>query len=363
MILAGLVGGDACAADSVFDPAKLRPGRWAEVPNTDISKVVPKEGATPWGTIGPRAIIAAWGTASFDAEAIEIHINHQGGHGDYGGNEDYRLRLFGGQGWIRWSDPSKLDPAPPYYTPIGTPRPRSAHGWGGAVWVPTIKASFNASRSLYPSGDGVEAWLTYPETGTYEKVALPTPQPYYNAESLHAVWDKERKLVLNFRYNTEQFDPETRKITTLPPHLGDDQNFWAGAAAYDPDTQQAVFLSGNVLVLVDCRNPGRMSRKAFSVEKLAGDKPSAGLLGHSGIDYVPRLRKFAFWGGGGTVYLLDHNAPTPSFAALTDSDGAQPPKSNTSGSVYGRWKYVPKYDLFWALDWYPGNVFVWKVPN
>jgi len=362
--LTGLFGGigHAESGGRSFDPAKLRPGHWAELPNTDISKVVPKE--TPsfkaWGVIGPRAIITAWSTASFDAEAMEIHINHQGGHSDYGGNEDYRLKLFDGEGWIRWSDPSQLDTTPPYYTPIGTPRPRSTHGWGGAVWVPPLKAAFNGGRALFPSGDGQQLWLTYPDTGTYEKLALPTPQPYYNPDSLHAVWDPNRKLVLNFRFNTEKFDPATKQVTILPGHIGNTQSFWAGAASYDPDTQTGAFFSGSTLVLVDCRDLSRMNRRAFPT--LAG-LPEGVNAAHFGIDYLPRAKKFVLWAGGRATYLLDHKPATPTLTVLPNLDGPEPPKSTTAGSVYGRWKYVPKYDLFWGLDWYPGNVFVWKVPK
>lgn len=58
------------------------------------------------GVVGPKAILGAWNSATYDRENNVMYF-HGGGHADYGGNEVYSFEIETGK-WERLTDPSPL---------------------------------------------------------------------------------------------------------------------------------------------------------------------------------------------------------------------------------------------------------------
>lgn len=174
-----------------------------------------------------------------------------------------------------------------------------------------------------------------------------------------------------YRYEIDDVGmPSTDKLTQVG-------TYWYGsggqtACSYDPNTK--VFArtntDANPFAYWDLTAPGSSNR-----DKLVENDPSiaafsAWLSGNSkhvyncGLDIDPLAQQFAVWCGGGSVWMLD--SPSGSGTAgwtITQlpPQGSQFPPDDTGTGVLGKWKYVPGYDVFVALEGPTmGNVWVYK---
>ncbi len=154
--------------------------------------------------------------------------------------------------------------------------------------------------------------------------------------------------------------------------------YWHGpgnqtACAYDPFMKVFVRTgaSGKPFFYWDLTTPGTGNRDlmvantgsiaTFDAWLIANNKK----IGNCGLDFDPRARQFAVWCGGGSVWMLNSPAGNNGTANWTmtekRSTSAAIPSQATGSGVLGKWKYIPGYDVFVALeDHTQGNVWVYK---
>lgn len=336
-VTAGLVTPMRGAPIPPPNPIPIPPGGagWSEVPNSDISKVA-----------GSFAIIP-WVTMSFDPAKMELHSNHPGGHGDGSCNADYRYKLNDPRGWVKWSICSPLDAN---YQPTDAIRPRSAHGWGGHVYVPTLGCVFFNDSALYPYGyeGGQQAGLACPDSLSWQMLT-----PLVNNGDPHVMYDKARDLVFNFKTKVEQFDPKTKVLSFLPAG-GADNILSYGSGTYCGTTALYMGAYEGAMVITDMRDLTKLDRKAVFFKNV----PSApsGIVG-AGVQCAKG--KFLFWIGGRELYTLDQ--ATMTFSTIANAAGPAPPTQTPApaGGILGRFQCTD--DQCFGINWYPGNVWTVKL--
>lgn len=127
---------------------------WATLANTQLSTVA---------LINPNSfqVIRAWGGGCYDSLRSCMYLNG-GGHGDYSGNEIYRVN-FTGTPSVQRLTPNTNPSSCSTYTCDGGLTPNAVHSYRGIVYLPNIDRMFRFAGA--PSGTGFGeggAWLWNP---------------------------------------------------------------------------------------------------------------------------------------------------------------------------------------------------------
>jgi hypothetical protein len=127
-----------------------------------------RTGGVTGANTGCAGTVKAWtgGVARTLGGSEELFLLNGGGHGDYGGNESYRLTLYGTPAFTRRGDPTTLISS--YYTnstrSYSDGKPSSRHTYDQTTYVPWLDKFFLFNGSAY-GGNGTsyrDGWFYDP---------------------------------------------------------------------------------------------------------------------------------------------------------------------------------------------------------
>jgi hypothetical protein len=341
------------AATTLKQLLDLRPGEWRELPNTRMVAVFPGPDKTTWGIVGPRGVVDAWGGAAYDTKRNAFVFNG-GGHADYGGNEVYAFLLEE----LRWerlteASPIKKLESGQYVTTDDTPI--SAHTYDGLEYLPNIDRVFRNGGSEWRSGSNIDrsAWLFDMEKRRWERKSAGGGGFPVSA------YDPSRKTVyvVGASY-VDEYDP-AKDVWTR--RVAGQADFQANVGALDPENRRLVtdsFRPGVIVYQIGA--DGLLAQRSFQATQGATEWSKKMLA----LEYDPVRKVLVGWAGDRETAYLDgktlewrRHANTASAAAPVNSRERD---YSASGFIYGRWRYVPKYDVFIGYNNPRGNVWVWK---
>jgi hypothetical protein len=94
---------------------------------------------------------------------------------------------------------------------------------------------------------------------------------------------------------------------------------------------------------------------------MTGDTDILFTVGPPGLDWHMKRGKLYAWHGGVDVYEID--VMQERINRITVNPGnTVTPSPGTPNGVYGRWRYVEKYDVFMGVNSVSEPVFFFKVP-
>jgi hypothetical protein len=220
-------------------------------------------------------ICDAWTGGFTDQVRKEYGLCANGGHGDYGGNETYVVKMnVASPAWVRLNNPSNPvggTDARHSMGNFGDGTMRPVHGWHrctfgeGKVWYAGADGMFETGYQSSACWSFNRATLTWQHQG----IAIPAPFGAFsnlNTEAGAACYDPvSRKVWSTATGQTEpgasvgggvgvwSIDCQTNAITTYPINFGSGNPRWAAAGlgfAFFGDT------SNNRIGVIDTANPG-----------------------------------------------------------------------------------------------------------
>ncbi len=345
-----------CQASGAFPDICTR--CWYEVPNSKLSEVL--QTPTPPGSGGPDGRMG-WNGGAFDSRRSRLILAGAGGSGDYSGNEVYAFDLDSLK-WLRIKDGAseydERDEESPYYFNGGEDpdlqQPRPGYTYDQIEYDSTTDKivifglPFTATNST--------TWPTLLQlnlsTFTWDSPGDVT-SPRDGVSARHPETGK-----LWFFGNAgawlSEYDPGTE---TLTDH-GDE---WT-SDGIDPDQTAAIMPSTNHMISIgtghayswDLSEEGEIPNPELETtdcEALLGvDAP--------GFQWDPVLRKMVGWAGGTHVVTMD-STYTCHDIAPSDSNTVTPNAPQEMGT-YGRWRYVPKYNVFVVVNSTDSSVFLYR---
>ncbi len=327
----------------------LAPGRWFEIEGSPMADVFPARHPA-WGTMGPRAVMSAWNGGALDSKRLRLVVTG-GGHSDYGGNEIYAFDLATFE-WRRLTAPSRYDSN----FDIPGEAPIARHTYDGLEYLPDLDSLFMFGAALYPHGNKSDpvAWLFDFAKGRWRRGArAPSngyPQTAYDAETGRILFHHHRRLM--------SYDPLRDRWKVLSP---DEPWIEVGVAEIDWSTRRFVLLNPKGIFFYD------LDRLIISrqVKAETGGDTEIERLTTPGLAYDPLRRRLVAWAGGRAVWSLD----TRSFrwTRHDNREGPAPSPRDARGrpktrGVFGRWRYVPGYDVFVGVNGTGDNVWLYKMP-
>ena len=354
MLLGGWLTCEA-AEDKSFEALlrEIKPGEWRQIPDSRMDAVFPRPESTTWGVMGPQAVVIAWGGAAYDTQRNAFVFNG-GGHTDYGGNEVYAFFLESRR-WERVTQPSrmrKLDGGQ-YRTTDGTPV--SAHTYDGLEYLPNVDRIFRNGGAEWQDGHNHDtaAWLFDLGRRSWERKSSG------GGGYVASAYDPVRGTVYVVSNTAvHEYDP---KRDTWSRRVAGQPDFQLRVAALDPLNRVLVTDSYRPGVIVYKVEPaGTVGVRSFEATQGATEWGKKMLA----LEYDPLRKVLVAWAGGRETAYLDAKSMT--WRRFANSQSADAPVKArdadypASGAIYGRWRYVPKYDLFIGYNNPRRNVWVWK---
>jgi len=338
------------ASPSLRELLDLRPGQWRELPNTKMNSVFPSPNQTTWAVVGPAAVILAWGGGAYDSKR-NAFVFTGGGHGDYGGNEVYAFFLEQLK-WVRLTEPSRTTPFPNgvYLTSDNTPI--SAHTYGSLLYLANVDRIFRTSPAT-PAPHAGTAWLFDIDSRRWTRgpegtVGIPV-----------GAYDPVRGVAYLVTNTTvDEYNPLTnkwvRRVSGEADALPNVGGLDSGARRLITDS----YRPGVIVYEID--ENGAVSHRNFLRTQGATDWDKKMLA----LEYDPVRKVMVAWAGDRETAYLD--AKSLIWRRLLNRDSATAPVKDpdkdypASGAIYGRWRYVPKYDIFIGYNNPLGNIWIWK---
>lgn len=348
-LLVGLAGWQSANADI----SDLRPGEWRELPGTVMSSVFPRRDQTTWGNVGPAAVVIAWGGAAYDSKR-DIFIFNGGGHADYGGNEVYGFFLRE-LTWRRLTNPSAMRvlPSGQHVTLDGTPV--SAHTYDGLEYLPSVDRIFRNGGAEWRGGGNSDrsAWLFDVEARRWIRGSAGGGGYPVTAYS------PKRGTVYVVRHDAvDEYDPRHDRWI---PRVSQQADFLPGVGALDADQAKLITDSYREgIIIYEIHEDGSLSARTFPTTRGATDWDRKMLA----LEYDPVRKVLVAWAGDRETAYLD--VATLTWRRHANGNSATAPQKasgrdfTASGRIYGRWRYVPNFDLFIGYNNPNGNVWVWK---
>ena len=342
------------ASSKLHELLGLKPGEWRELPDTRMNTVFPKAERTTWGGVGPSGVVIAWGGAAFDTKR-NAFVFTGGGHADYGGNEVYAFFLEELR-WRRLTEPSamkKLDTGQ-YVTLDNTPV--SAHTYDGLEYLPNVDRIFRNGGSEWLTGNNFDrsAWLFDMETRTWER------RSEGGGGFPGTAFDPVRGSVYVVGRNyVDEYNPVRSEWIRRNPREPD---FLQSVTALDPENRKIITDSfrPDSIIAYSIREDGTISSRNFVNPKGATEWNKM----MAALEYDPVRKVLVAWGGGRETAYLDVTTMTWRRFINAKSESAPVRRRDmdyaASGAIYGRWRYVPKYDVFIGYNAPNRNVWVWK---
>lgn len=327
----------------------LQPQSWYEAPNTPMREVCPPNyfgGKDYEFHYFCSGVISAWGGGAFDSLRNRMII-WGGGHNDYYGNELYVFDIDQLK-WERLTDPDlDFEYGQNSVEKHASGNPTSRHTYGGLAYIAHADRFFSHGGALAGDtpGGGDRVWTFDFENLSWEEHGLDNMDTV-SRENEYSVYDPLSRNIYLFnlselwRYNFE-FDQWTQ--------LDNDQITWY-AMGITIDTKRNLLISvGEGYVSVYDLNAQTYQRQLWNTE---GGNEIVNAYA-PGLEYDPVRDRVVGWAGG-DIYALD--VDTRQWTRIAAPGG---PGGTTNG-IYGRFRYIPKYDVFFAVSDVDDNVFFYK---
>ncbi len=365
---------------------------WCEISvskqHPSISSVWPKnlDKKTTMNT-GPASVLIAWNSAAFDKNN-RIFYFFGGGHADYGGNEVYRFELDSGS-WLRLTEPSPLNhlfAQADYKKREGKPwrrlcwttdtrrLPASTHTYDGLIFSHATKTiflynmraangscfedttdSFKNSSAVIGSRTATKGWYEFNPSIDRKINELPplSWRKVFDAQQLsqahiHQGYPASAeldngKIIFGSKHRTAIYNPTNSDPDTLSTfsHQAD----W-GDGTKEYDNQRAIVwsLHQQKLLAFDAKN-GHLSKRLDAK------------LNHGKSIAISNAGDIVSWNGKSKIFSLNPDQPPAEWQVL--DWGIQGPTVGDS-RVYGKWVYLPEFDVFIGLSSHKTGVWVYK---
>jgi hypothetical protein len=348
----------------------LDAGTWFTPPNTKLRALCPAA-----GTEGNcDAVISAWSGGAWDPAHNHMLV-FGGGHVDYSGNELYSFDLAT-LSWSRLTDPSS--PSYKDQDPLPDGQPISRHSYDGLSYLTHVNRFFAFGGSEWGMGGGsFETWTFETETKTWADMKPANPPTSPNCCGHATAYDPRTQLLFLHQTNALfAYDYGTNAWNKL----GDFGNapFWPRYENYGykvgtVDTQrELLWFIGDKLYLawdIDGGAPvtdswvatgGATFTNAPDVNGHTEEVITTGggeviTAGGPGLEYDPVSDALVAWVGGGP-WVLDLKTKT-----WSQQSAAGAPAMPTDHGTYGRWRYVPRVNVFILVNGVDEDVHFFKL--
>ncbi len=349
---------------------------WTQIGNT-LSSIDPEDdiainpnypSSAQWhGTLGVAGMIEAYSGACYDSANDVLWLPLQGGHGDYGGNEPYKISLNSASpAWEMLRNPSgaigneiTLNDGQDATGLYADGRLRSIHSYNKALYIPGVGPVLSITGATYPGGNlGIRspAYIN-PITGELDFLGVEnTFITLVTTSGGGSCYDSLR--------NTIWFIPASGGKVTRYDRTG---NSWTDTGIYKastgycgleylPDYDCIVwFTTGqtNGFAVIDC-STGTIYYPAVSGSYVG----VAGPTGSAQPRYVQSLKMIAFWHNSTDTTVIntlsfssDPRTDTWTISQLPvgGSNAVTPSVRHTQGT-YGRFFYSKNLDGFGLLN-------------
>ena len=346
---------------------------WYEAPNSHMQEVCAPPSFGVNAVMGCRAIILAWGGGAYDANQRKMMI-WGGGHNDYWGNEVYVFDLREGH-WERMTDPTpgnlvseaKTDPLPDGL-------PNSRHTYDGLQYISRKAQMFAHGGAISPGGGGTSVTWIFDMAKRSWHIAAESGGP--GGYALASGYDPASgQVIVRGTKGLWSYDVDTSEWSALAGFGY--APFWpryevSGDKRGAVDTKRQLFWSvgSNDLLVWDIRrkevvtndwatfgageysNRTRLRNYAAQIFESGGGEVFNASA--PGFDFDSKADQFVAWKGG-PPYILD--LPTKEWH-IGSATGA--PSTQASNGTFGRWRYLPEYNVFILVNSVSSNVFFYK---
>lgn len=341
-----------CAFVSAFSQADsilidLPAQSWYAAPNTQMREVCPPYIYDFSNTCS--TVITDWNGGTFDTKRNRMII-WGGGHNSYYQNEIYAFDL----NTMQWELLTKSSPPAAYNsTPcievLSDGAPNSRHTYDGLAYIEHVDRMFVYGGSL-SCGSGDFSTLTWTfdfATKTWNNMKPSGENPEYGYGVITA-YDSASKLVyVHDLHNLYTYDFDKNHYTRVSDTFYNDNE---RVGAIDTKRRLLVIMGLGDLWYYDIGNQDYARRKLATTGETAiinADAP--------GLKYDPVADRLVAWSGG-RVHSL--NLDTKVWTSV-DVAG-KPQNVPESGNMFGRWQFIPKYNVFIAVTDVDDNVHFYK---
>lgn len=378
-LTAGSANGPAAAASAARTPVEQRlidmpADTWLEVPDSRLADVCAAPSFGVGGMMGCAGIVEAWGGGAYSSGQRKMLV-WGGGHNDYWGNEIYAFDLRTGR-WQRLNDPTPGDVVSAAGSdPLPNGRPNSRHTYDGLQFLEHSGRFFAQGGAVSPGGGGTSVtWLFDMRDLVWHNAGAGKDRPggYGLASgydpSTRSVFVRSTKALWRYQADTETWT----QLTGFGGRPNWPRYEVGGNKRGAIDTRRKLFWSvGNNDFLVwdiaqgkivtdewvttgggDYTNERRVRNYTEQIFRSGGgDIYNASA---PGFDYDSKADQFVAWKGG-APYILDLQSKT-----WQTGSAAGAPASQVRNGTYGRWRYLPEYNVFILINGASSNVFFYK---
>jgi hypothetical protein len=344
---------------------------WAEVGANTLADIDPEDNpaynpnhpaSAPWhGSLGQQAMITAWCGGCYDSDGDVLWLIQGGGHGDYGGNEPYKIDLsVDNPAWEMVRAPSTDLSGNGSNGLYGDGRPRSTHTYNKSIYIPGVGPALGALGVTYPNLLGVNNPFVLSAT-TGEVTQVGAINPYEGASSLdaagacydslrHCVWIQgtARNDMTRWNISSDTYD---RFINTGSGRSG------YVSLEYMPDHDCIIMLHSNApygMRVFDCAT-GTMYSPTITGSFPTG--VTVGSMSGAQVRYVQSGQFVAVWNNSTnttaiTIFSAPENPRTGTWVLgeLPVAPGNTiTPTAMTPWGTYGRFFYSQKLDGFGVI--------------
>jgi hypothetical protein len=344
---------------AAVDLINLPANSWLSVPNTRMDAVAPSASQYPGiqGVEGVSAVMDDWCGAAFDTKRNRLMV-WGGGHNGYYGNELYAFDVDSLK-WFRITDPTPNPSLCSQTNPDGTPNGR--HTYNGLAYIAHADRFFAIGGApACPSGGcGMNKTWAFDFDALHWTDRLPSGTiPGTCCDDLCAYDPATKKVWFgdagawacgSGKWGLYSYDYDSNTWTKHTSHM------FIGAMAVD--TKRHVLLnvghtsaySSDYVTAYDLDNTS-YTRQVWNTT--GGDA----FIRQNGIalEYDPVADRYVGWNGG-AVYVLDPDTK----AWAVNSPGGAPAKN--MNNTYGRFRYVPKYNVYVNVNRTDANVYFYKL--
>jgi hypothetical protein len=327
----------------------LPPQSWYAAPNSHMRDVCP-----PSGFGGKNyefdyfcsSVIGAWSGGAYDTLRNRMII-WGGGHNDYYGNELYAFDV-NTLSWERLTDPD-LD-FELYQDCVETHasgNPVGRHTYGGLAYIAHADRFFAHGGSLACGGgySSQKTWTFNFDTGTWEERAKAVT-PDWDSLNEYTVYDPLSKKVYLFLHG-ELYDYDYDQDRWS--QLDNDEISWSAFGLAIDTKRNVLVAAGNGSIWAYDLDQQPYQRQYWST---SGGNEIVNAYA-PGLEYDPVRDRIVGWAGG-DVYSL--NVDAKQWTRISVEGGPDKVVRDT----FGRFRYVPEYDVFIAISHVDEDVYFFK---
>jgi hypothetical protein len=326
--------------------ATMATNKWIAFPSTQLLRVTPDLGIYTGigGASGVYAIMDAWSSGVFDTKRNRLVV-WGGGHNDYWGNEVYAFDVDSLQ-WIRLTDPCPNPNLCGQVNPDGSANVR--HTYGGLNYLTKSDRFWACGGCPACPGGGCglnDTWTFNFTSLKWQNMSPSGSNPRTYCED-NSAYDSLTNKVYYFDGNGGFYSYDCSANTWSQINNDTRYNY---SCVVDPKRKLLFSIGHGDVSVYDI---GKSNFTAQHWTTTGGDAFIA--KGAVGLDYDPVLDQIVGWHGG-SVYAL--NPDTKVWTPYTAPNAPTPSPQGT----YGRWRYVPKYNVYISANNVGVNTYFYKL--